>query len=87
MHDRRFPKCFREPSNVVKYDGKTYPSVWLEDYHLVCRADDDLFIIQFLPIYLFDMARAWLDHLPRNTIDSCEDLKEVLTDIFQGTYV
>jgi hypothetical protein len=54
MHDARFLKCFRALSNVVKYIG---------------GANDDLFIIQFLPIYLADSARAWLDHLPRNVID------------------
>jgi hypothetical protein len=45
----------------------------LEDYHLTCRAsvvNDDLFIIQFLPIYLANFARACLDHLLRNIIDS-----------------
>jgi hypothetical protein len=54
----------------------------LEDYHLTCQigvADDDLFIIQFLLIYLTDAARAWQ---PRNTIDSWEDLKEIITDNF-----
>jgi hypothetical protein len=40
--------------------------MWLEDYRLACRVDrvdDDLFIIQLLPIYLADSARAWLYHL------------------------
>jgi hypothetical protein len=46
------------------------------------RADDDLFIIQFLPIYLTSMTRAWLDHFPRNTNDCWEDLKEILIDNF-----
>jgi hypothetical protein len=35
--------------------AKPTPSVWLEDYRLMCRAggvEDDLFIIQFLLIYL-----------------------------------
>jgi hypothetical protein len=62
----------------------------LEDYHLACRAgwaDDDLFIIQFLPIYLADTARAWLDHLPRNMINSWEDLMEIFTGNFEGTYM
>jgi hypothetical protein len=48
VRDTHFPKCFRTSNNVVRYDGKTNPSVWLEDYHLTCRAggaDDDLFII------------------------------------------
>jgi hypothetical protein len=61
MHDACFPKHFRALGNVIKYDGKTNPSVWLEDYRLMCksgRANNDLFIIQFLPIYLVDSARA-----------------------------
>jgi hypothetical protein len=73
------------PGNVVKYDNKTNPSVWPEDYRLVCRAggaNNDLFIIQFLPIYLADSARAWMDHLPRNIIDSWDDLQEIFTSNF-----
>jgi hypothetical protein len=63
--------------NIIKYDGKTNPSVRLEDYRLVYRASgasNDPFIIQFIPIYLSDSARAWLDHLPRNIINSWDDL-------------
>jgi hypothetical protein len=73
VQDARFPRCFHVPNNIVKYNGKTNPSIWLEDYRLTCRAggaDDDLFIIQFLPIYLADSARAWLDHLSRDVIDN-----------------
>jgi hypothetical protein len=43
------------------YDGKTNLSIWLEDYYLACKVggvDDDFFIIQFIPIYLADSARA-----------------------------
>jgi hypothetical protein len=61
VHDTCFPKNFRAPNNIVKYDNETNPSVWLEDYRLACRAgraDNDLFIIQFLPIYLVDTSRA-----------------------------
>jgi hypothetical protein len=60
VHDVCFPKRFWALNNVVKYDSKINPSIWLE-YCLACRVggvDDDLFIIQFLPIYLDDMARA-----------------------------
>jgi hypothetical protein len=39
------------------------------------------------PIYLADKARAWLNHLLRNMIDSWEDIKEIFTGNFQGTYV
>jgi hypothetical protein len=64
IHEACFPKYFWASNNVVKYHSKTNPSIWLESYRLACRVDDDLFIIQFLPIYLVDMARAWMDHLP-----------------------
>jgi hypothetical protein len=63
--------------NIVMYDGKTNPSILLEDYLLTCRAggaNDGPFIIRFLPIYLADSAKAWLDHLLRNIINSYEDL-------------
>jgi hypothetical protein len=43
-----FLKCYQVPSNVIKYDRKSNTRVWLEVYHLACRAgkvDDDLFII------------------------------------------
>jgi hypothetical protein len=64
-------------SNIIKYDSKTKPCLWLEDYRLASKAggvDNDIFIIQFLPIYQADSARAWVDHLLRNVIDSWEDL-------------
>jgi hypothetical protein len=76
------------PNNIIKYEGETNPSIWLEDNRLTWRvggADNDLLIIQFLSIYLFDTTRAWLDHLPRNWIDCWEDLKEIFTGNFQGT--
>jgi hypothetical protein len=44
--------------------------------------DDDLFLIQFLPIYLADSASAWLDHLTRNMIEGWEDLKQIFTGNF-----
>jgi hypothetical protein len=52
MCDTCFLKCFQAPNIIINYDGKTNPSVWLKDYRLACKAggaDDDIFIIQFLP--------------------------------------
>jgi hypothetical protein len=80
-----FPKRFRVPNNIIKYDSKINPSIWLEDYHLRCRvgrADNNFSIIQFLPIYLASTSKAWFDHLPRISIDCWEDLKEIITGNF-----
>jgi hypothetical protein len=35
MHNACFLKHFRAPNIIVKYDGKTNPNVWLEDYRHV----------------------------------------------------
>jgi hypothetical protein len=50
-------------------------------------ADSDLFIIQFLPMYLANTSRPWLNHLSRDSINCWEDLKEIFTGHFQGTYI
>ena len=53
------PVRFRVPPNITKFSGHTNPDVWLEDFHLACRAggaDDDLFTIQYLPLYLAESA-------------------------------
>jgi hypothetical protein len=61
MRNTHFLRCFQAPSNIAKYYSKVNPRIWLEDYRLMCRAggaNDDLFIIHFLPIYLAESARA-----------------------------
>ena len=63
--------------------------MWLEDYSLACRLagiKDDSLIIQYLPIHLGDAPRAWLEHLPGDTIHNWEGLKKVFVGSFQGTY-
>jgi hypothetical protein len=90
VRDAHFLKHLWAPSNIVEFDDETSPGICLEDYYLACRAggvDDNLFIIQLVPIYLADSSRASLDHLLRNVIDSSEDLRETFTGNIQGTYV
>jgi hypothetical protein len=49
-------------------------------------AIDDLVIIKNLPLYLGDSTRTWLEHLPRDKINSWTDLHRVFAGNFQGTY-
>jgi hypothetical protein len=69
--------------------GPWYPG-YITPTCLACsagRVNGDLFIVLFLPIYMADTTRAWLDHLPKNSIDCWEDLKEIFTDNIQGMCV
>jgi hypothetical protein len=81
----RFPARFHQPANIIKYSGETNPDVWLVDYHLACQlggADDDLLIIRNLPLFLADLARAWLEHLPPRWIRDWADLVRVIVGNF-----
>jgi hypothetical protein len=62
-----FPTRFRAPTTITKYSGETRLELWLADYRLACQlggTDDDNLIICNLPLFLYDAARAWLEHLP-----------------------
>jgi hypothetical protein len=75
--------------NISKYFGETNPDLWLKDYRLACRAsgaDSNYFIIRNLPLFLADSVRTWLEHLPRNRIQSWVGLKVIFVENFLGTY-
>jgi hypothetical protein len=74
----------------MKYSGETRPELWLADYQLACQlggTDDDNLIIRNLPLFLFDTAQAWLEHLPPGQISNWDDLVQAFAGNFQGTYV
>lgn len=75
----------RALANLVKYNGTTNSSVWLEEYRLaycIVGIKDDPLVIQFLPIHLTKGARVWLKHLSSNTIHDGVDLKKA----FMGNF-
>jgi hypothetical protein len=52
---------------------------------LACRtvgAGSDYFIIRNLPLFLADLARTWLEHLPSDWIHNWSDLKEIFVGNF-----
>ena len=80
-----FSPRYRPPTNIPKYSRETNPRLWLEDYRLAYQAggaDNDDFIICNLPLFLADLARVWLEHLPSNAIQSWVDLKEIFVGNF-----
>jgi hypothetical protein len=85
-----FSARFRAPTTITKYSGETRPELWLTDYRLACQlggTDDDNLIIRNLPLFLSDVARVWLEHLPPAQIFDWDDLVKAFAGNFQGTYV
>jgi hypothetical protein len=73
------------PLNNVNYSRDTNPAMWLEDFYLTCRvdgADDDLFIVQYLPLCLVESTGAWLEHLSADNIHSWVDFKRIFVGNF-----
>jgi hypothetical protein len=72
------------------YNGETKPELWLADFCLACQlggATDDRVIIRQLPLFLSDIARAWLEDLPPRQIHDWNDLVRVFDGNFKGTYM
>jgi hypothetical protein len=69
----------------LKYSSKTNPELWLADFRLACQLggmNNDLLIIRNLPLFLSDLARAWLEHLPPSQINNWHDLVKVFVGNF-----
>ena len=89
VRSARFPSRFKAPTSVPKYNGESDPSIWLENYRLGCQAggaNDELFMVRLLPLYLDDSARAWIQHLPASSINNWRELRNAFIGNFQGTY-
>jgi hypothetical protein len=85
-----FPTRFLAPTTITKYSGETRPELWLADYRLAFQlggTNDDNLIIRNLPLFLSDVARAWLEHLPPAQISNWDDLVKAFAGNFQRTYV
>ena len=76
--------------DMVPRTTKHRQVLWGLQPHLACRAgraNDRLFIIQYLPLYLGESAQACLEQLPVNSIHLWVELKRIFMGNFQGTYV
>ena len=61
------------------------PGIWLKDFWLTYQVggvDDDLFIIQYLPICMGEHVRAWLEFLLHDSIRDWADLKRIFIGNF-----
>jgi hypothetical protein len=75
---------------LTKYNDETKPKLCLADFRLACQLGgdtDDRVIIQQLPLFLSDTARAWLEDLLPRQIHDWIDMVRVFEGNFKGTYM
>jgi hypothetical protein len=67
------PKRFKPtPTDAAKYDGQQEPIAWTDDYlqNVILHKGNQVAAMQFLQLYLKDLARAWLRGLLKGSIRS-----------------
>jgi hypothetical protein len=62
---------------ITKYDGKQAPQQWLRCYSKTTK-------VIYFPMALEAAPLSWLESLRKDSINSWDDLKAVITDNFQG---
>jgi hypothetical protein len=74
--------------HIQTYDGVAKPNTCLQDYTNAIEISNGniLVTVRYHSIMLAGTARAWIDPLPENTINSWNDMKEAFTKNFAGTY-
>jgi hypothetical protein len=75
-------------NNSPQVQWETNPSVWLEDYRLVCHAGGRGMISSSLRTYhsTSPTLRTRLEHLPRGRINNWAELRRAFIGNFQGTH-
>jgi hypothetical protein len=75
----KYPKDFKPA--IVKYDGRSDPSIWLKMYNIAARAcggnEDNL--TGYFPLAMGKAPLLWLDNLPTKCITSWATLYHLFT--------
>lgn len=71
-------------TNIEKYTGETRSDIWLADYNMACQTSgcNDYIVIHSLPIFLANMAWAWLISLSRDIIQNWSNLETLFVNNF-----
>ena len=63
------------------------PEVWIDTYAMAMGIANhsDLLAAKYLPMMLEGPTRQWVNTLPKDSIDSWEDMREAFVKNFEGT--
>jgi hypothetical protein len=81
----KYPEGFK-PIGITKYDGKQAPQQWLRCYSTAIEVagGSNITRVIYFPMALDPAPLTWLESLSKNSIDSWEQLKNVIIGNFQG---
>ena len=88
IRNSRMPKGFKLTTEIVKFDGRQDPRLWLEDYLIACNCQggNQITAMQYLQLMLTRSAREWLQLIPKNSFSTWEEFEEAFVKNLLGTY-
>jgi hypothetical protein len=88
VRGEEYPPNFKAPREVEKYGPKQDPTVWIDTYLEVMgiAGHTELLATCYLPLLVDCNTRQWLNTLPKNNIDSWDDMRSEFVKHFQDNY-
>jgi hypothetical protein len=79
---------FKAPSEIEKYDPKQDHVVWIDTYLMAMgiASHTELLATCYLPLMVDGNTRHWLNTLPKNIIDSWDEMRSEFIKHFQDNY-
>jgi hypothetical protein len=88
VRGEEYPPNFKAPREVKKYDPKQDPAVWIDMYleAMGIAGHTKLLATRYLPLLVGSNTSPWLNTLPKNNIDSWDDMRLEFVKHFQDNY-
>ena len=88
VRGERYPVPFRAPKEIEKYEPSLDPGVWIDSYLMAMgiAGHSDLLAARYLPLMMDGANRQWINTLPKDSIDSWEDMRNAFIKHFEGSY-
>jgi hypothetical protein len=77
VRGEEYPLKFKAPREIEKYDPKQDPAMWIDTYLMAMgiASHTELLATHYLPLLVDDSTRQWLNTLPKDNIDSSDEMR------------
>jgi hypothetical protein len=72
---------------IKNYDASKDPKTWIDNYAIAMDIvnTSKLIATRYLPLMLDGSTRTWINNLPRDSINSWEEMRTAFIENFEGT--
>jgi hypothetical protein len=76
VRGKEYPPNFKAPREIEKYDPQQDPAMWINTYLMAMGivGNNELLATRYLTLLVDGNARQWLNTLPKDGIESWDDM-------------